>query len=253
FVTEFEKAGGLEDLRVIPTLAKVPEGVKGPDGAWTGTSMLYWCLSYNTRLVKQGDLPKTWEDLLFNPIWRGGNFALGNRPNLFVGNLWMVKGEKWAKDFVTKLFTEVKPQLRKEGMNSLAQLAAAGEFYGVAPSNYRRVFQMAEEGAPVSFHCPEPVPSSTEEAVILKGSPHPNAAKVFLNWLLSKEGQIARYYGGGWGPVHKELQRKEFLPFSEEIVGKKQAFRDPVRIDEVMPPLFEYWNALWLKGVGTAR
>ncbi len=253
FVNEFEKAKGLVDLRPLPALASVPDGLKATNGTWTGISKLYWCISYNTRMVKDKDLPKGWKDLLTNSIWHNGNFALGNRPNLFIGNLWMVNGEKWAKNFMNKLFSEVKPQLRKEGMNALTQLAAAGEFHGVAPSNYRRVFQMVQQGAPVSFHCPEPVPASTEEAVLLNNSPNPNAAKVMLNWLLSKEGQISRFGGGLWGPIHKDLNRKEFLPFADKILGKKLAFRDPTRIDEVMPPLFDYWNSLWLKGGGKLR
>lgn len=253
FVTEFERAGGLVDLRPLPAFGSVPKGLKSPTGTWTGISKLYWCISYNTRMVKQEDLPKVWEDLLTSPLWRNGNFALGNRPNLWLGSLWMTKGEKWAKKYMTRLFSEVKPQLRKEGMSALVQLIAAGEFHAAAPSNYRRTYQMVLEGAPVGYFCPEPAPASTEEAVLLKGSPNSNAAKVFLNWLLSKEGQISRYAGGLWGPVHKDLSRKEFLPFADQILGKKLAFRDPARIDEVMPPLFEYWNALWAKGGGRPR
>lgn len=169
YVAEFEKAGGLEDLRPLPALRNVPKGMRDSEGNWTGISKLYWCLSYNTRMVKEEDLPKRWEDLLTNPKWRGGNLALGNRPNLWVANLWMVRGEKWAKDYMTKLFSEVKPQLRKEGMSALVQLIAAGEFHAATPSNYRRTYQMVLDGAPVGFFCPEPTPASTEEAIITKG------------------------------------------------------------------------------------
>lgn len=253
YVAEFEKAGGLEDLRPLPALRNVPKGMRDSEGNWTGISKLYWCLSYNTRMVKEEDLPKRWEDLLTNPKWRGGNLALGNRPNLWLGNLWMVRGEKWAKDYMTKLFSEVKPQLRKEGMSALVQLIAAGEFHAATPSNYRRTYQMVLDGAPVGFFCPEPTPASTEEAIILKGTPNVNAAKIYLNWLLSKEGQISRYAGGLWGPIHKDLMRKEFLPFADKILGKQLAFRDPSRMEEVMPPLFEFWNDLWIKGGGKAR
>ncbi len=252
FVTQFEKAGGLEDLRVLPAFKKVPDQLKDPQGMFVGINKNYWCMSYNTRLVKKEDLPQKWEDLLTNPTWRGGNLALGNRPNLWAVNLWMAKGERWIKNYLTRLFTEVKPQLRKEGMNALPQLVAAGEFHAAIPSNYKRPYQIRQDGAPVSFTCPEPVPGSTEEAVILKGSPNPYAAKIFMNWVLSKEGQIAQYAHEFAAPLNEEL-RPKLLPFADQIIGKQEVFREPRRIDEIMPQLFDFWNDLWFKGGGTPR
>jgi len=209
-------------------------------------------MSYNTRLVKQKDLPKKWEDLLTNPIWRNGNLALGNRPNLWAVNLWTAKGEQWLKKFLTRLFTEVKPQLRKEGMNALPQLVAAGEFHAAIPSNYKRPFQIQKLGAPISFTCPEPVPGSTEEAIILKGAPNLYSAKIFMNWLLSKEGQISQYAHEFAAPLNESL-RPKLLPFSDQIIGKKEVFRDPRTMDTSMNNLFAFWNDLWLKGGGKPR
>ena len=254
FVVEFEKAGGVEDLRSIPGLKNLPEGLKDPEGAWAGSYTIYWCIAYNTRLVSKRDLPKRWEDLLTNPRWRGGNLALGNRPNLFAANLWLAKGERWTKDFLTRLFTEVKPQLRKEGMNALPQLAAAGEFHAVIPSHYKSPYVLTQDGAPVSFFCPEPVPAAVGgSAIIIKGAPNLNAAKIFMNWLLSKEGQIAQHAATLWTPAHRDLVRKEFLPFADQILGKEQSFTNPSVVREFMPNLFEFWNNLWLKGGGKSR
>ncbi|HEX9880228.1 MAG TPA: hypothetical protein VGB25_08550, partial [Candidatus Binatia bacterium] len=170
---------------------------------------------------------------------------------LWVVNLWMVKGEQWAKSFLTRLFTEVKPQLRKEGMNSLVELVAAGEFHAIIPSNYKRPYQVQEKGAPVSFYCPDPAPGSTEETVILKGG-NTASARIFLNWLLSKEGQIAQYAHEFAAPLDKEL-RPKLLPFADQIVGRKEAYRDMKLQDEIMPQLFDFWNKLWLQGGGSVR
>jgi len=254
FVDEFKKAKGLEDLLSIPGLRNLPEGLKDPKGEWAGTFTIYWCMTYNTKLVNKRDLPKRWEDLLINPRWRGGNLALGNRPNLFAANLWLAKGERWTKDFLTRLFNEVKPQLRKEGMSALAQLAAAGEFHAVIPSHYKSPYVLVQDGAPVGFFCPEPVPAAVGgAAIILKGAPNINAAKIYLNWLLSKEGQIAQYASTNWTPAHRDLVRKEFLPFADQILGKEQSFTSPNVASEIMPQLFEFWNGLWLKRGGKLR
>jgi iron(III) transport system substrate-binding protein len=250
FMEEYKKANALEDLRSIPGVKRLPGEVKEANGLWTGIDQNYWCMSYNTKTVKKEDLPKKWEDLLTNPRWRGGNLAIANRPQVWVLNLWKAKGENWAKDFVTRLFTEVKPQLRKEGLNMMPQLIGAGEFDAAIPSNYKRPYQIALEGAPVAFTCPEPVPASVEDLVILKGSPNIHAAKIFVNWLLSKEGQIAQYAFEYAAPLDKDLRAK-LLPFADQILGKKESFRDDASERDIMPKLSELWNGLWLRTGGT--
>jgi ABC-type Fe3+ transport system substrate-binding protein len=88
---------------------------------------------------------------------------------------------------------------------------------------------------------------------ILKGAPNINAARVFVNWFLSMEGQIAQYVSDYAPPVHKNLQRKELVPFADQIVGKKDAFRDPVIELEIQPKLLAVWDDLWLHSGGKAR
>lgn len=254
FVEEFKKANGVEDLRDLPGLSNVSEAFKDSDGGWVGLYKLYWCVTYNTKLVDKRDLPGKWEDFLTNPIWRNGNLGLGNRPNLWVANLWLANGEGWTKDFLTRLFTEVNPQLRKEGMNALPQLAAAGEFHAVIPSSYKRAYEMVSGGAPVGFICPEPVPAAPGgSTILLRGAPNPYSAKIYLNWLLSKEGQIAQYLATTSTPIHGDLLRAEFVPFADQILGKKESFSNPTLVRDFMPRLFDYWNGLWLKGGGTPR
>ena len=249
----YKEAGALEDLRAIPNLKNNPEGTRDHDGLWVGMHLRYWCMAYNTRALKRDDLPKKWDDLLTNPKFRGGNLALGNRPQLWALTLWKANGEKWAKEFLTKLFTEVKPQLRREGMNANLELLAAGEFNLTIPAAEYRTYQKTLDGAPTSYHCPEPVPAAVSEMGILKGAPNINAARIFVNWFLSMEGQIAQYVSDYAPPVHKNLQRKELIPFAEQIVGKKDAFRDPVIELEIQPKLLAVWDDLWLRSGGKAR
>jgi iron(III) transport system substrate-binding protein len=249
----YKEVGALEDLRAIPNLKNNPEGTLDHDGLWVGMHLRYWCMAYNTRALKRDDLPKKWDDLLTNPKFRGGNLALGNRPQLWALSLWKANGEKWAKEFLTRLFTEVKPQLRREGMNANLELLAAGEFNLTIPAAEYRTYQKTLDGAPISYHCPEPVPAAVSEMGILKGAPNINAARVFVNWFLSMEGQIAQYVSDYAPPVHKNLQRKELIPFADQIVGKKDAFRDPVIELEIQPKLLAVWDDLWLHSGGKAR
>ncbi len=252
FMHLYKEADALVDLRDIPNVKKIPERAKDSDGRWVGMNQNYYCMSYNTRLVKKDNLPQKWEDFLTNPIWRNGNLALGNRPQLWGTSLWIAKGEKWTKDFIYRLFTEVKPQLRKEGMSALVALVAAGEFHGATPSNYKRPYQARLDGAPIGFACPEPVPASVEDAVILRGAPNLHAAKLFLNWLLSREGQIAQYAFEYAAPLDLEL-RPKLLPFADQILGKRESFRSREVEAKILPDLGKYWNDLWLRSGGAAR
>lgn len=244
---KFKEIDALVDMRDLPGWKNVPEGMKDPEGLWVGQRLRYWCMSYNTDKVKKSDLPKTWDDLLTNPVWRNGALALSNRPNLWFASVWALDGygEKWGKPFLEKLFGVVKPQLRKEGNNALLGLLIAGEFKAVIPGAAYRTAQYVEKKAPIGWHCPEPVPLAISELSIIKGNPHPYTSKLWVNWFLSKEGQIAQYYANNAPPVHKDLQIPRFLSFAEEVVGKKVAFRDPVQLEEDLPKVFAVWNPMW--------
>lgn len=246
FYSEYRKADALQKVDDLPNWKKVPEGARDPEGYWVGWNIRHWCMSYNTRLVKKDELPKKWEDLLEIPVWGKGNLALGNRPQLWALMVWGVKGEKWTKEFLTRLFAELKPQLRKEGMNAMVQLVAASEFYAAVPSNKARTVRLIARGAPIGFTCPEPVPVSSEDLVILRRSPNLNAARIFSNWMLSREGQLASSFARRTTPVHADLQLEELIPFSDQIVGKQVGFRNPELEMKIMPKLSKFWNKLWL-------
>ena len=249
----YKELNALEDMRGIPNLKNNPPETIDPEGLWVGMHMRYWCMAYNTKQLKKEDMPKRWDDLLANPKFRGGNLAIGNRPQLWALSLWKANGETWARGFLTRLFNDVRPQLRREGVNALLELMAAGEFHATIPSAEYRTYQKQVDGAPLSYHCPEPVPIAVSEMGILKGAPNINAARIFVNWFLSKEGQIAQYVADYAPPVHKELRRKELLPFADEILPKKGAFRDPGIELEIQPKLLAFWDELWLKSGGKRR
>jgi iron(III) transport system substrate-binding protein len=242
---QFKQADALADLRDIPGWNNVPDGLRYPDGSWIGFRMRYWCVTYNTNLVKKADLPATWEGFLDNPRWTGGAIGLANRPNLWLLNLWGAKGGDWAKDYATRLFQQDHPQLRKEGLDALVSLTVSGELQVAFPTGADRVVQYVDKKAPVGWHCPEPVPAATTGIVVLKGNPHINASKLFVNWLMSKEGQIAMYAVDRIPPAHKDLQNPDFVPFADQVVGKNIAFQDLQLIDDVLPELMNYWNPLW--------
>lgn len=247
----FRDIGALEDLRGLPNFNRLDEDMREASGHWVGQKIAYRCIVYNTKNVKKSELPKTWDDLVTNPRWRDGKLGVPNRPNLWLSMLWLKNGPDWTRDFMSKLFTEVKPQLRKEGANAMIGLTIAGEFDAAVAAAEYRISQYQNRGAPVAFHCPSPVPMAISLLVVLKNNPHRFGSLVFTNWFLSKEGQLAQFAADEAISVRKEFYgRKEFMPYPEEIVGKPIAIRDEAKLIAEYPRLIAYYDPLWKKAGG---
>jgi len=248
-VAQFKELKALENLTDVPTYNSTPANMRDEEGFWVGHQVTHWCITYNTKQIKESDLPQTWDDLVTNPIWRGGHLGLGNRPQLWLLSLWGAKGEDWVKDYLPKLFG-LNPQLRKEGINAMISLTSVGEMWANLPGSGYRTQLESGKGAPVSFHCPVPVPVSVNVMAILRGG-NTNSAKLFVNWNQSKEGQIAQYFADASAPVHSAFQDDDrFVPYAHNIRGKPIAARSANLLEESGEQLFELWNGYWDKRAG---
>lgn len=241
----YREADALMDLSELPNFRLAEEDLRAKDGRWVGEKVKYWCIAYNTKYIKKTDLPRTWDDLLTAKAFHNGNIGVSDRPHNWILPLWTTKGADYTRAYIDKFFRIAKPQLRKEGARAIVTLTIAGEFHASIPATDYRVAEYAEKGAPISWHCPEPAPVTTSELVIIKGTKVLNAAKIFMNWHLSKEGQIAQYVSTGAAGVHRDLQSIGLGAFPDAIKGKKVAVRSPESLDEEFTLAFRAWRAAW--------
>ena len=249
---EFKKMKALADLRELPGFKNLSSDLVAADGTWLAHKLSFRCMAYNTTKVKKEDLPKTWDDLLTNPRWRGGNLALSNHADAWFLVLWDSKGDKWGGDFARRMFTEVKPQRRTEGMTAATSLTAAGEFYANVPAPEWVAEKLAKKGAPIDYHCPSPVPITVSQVAMLDKSTHKNGARLFINWLVSREGQIVQKSETLAVPVHKALQTKAFLPFADTIIGKPELVRDDTVLgSDQNRRMQDTWNGYWMAHSGS--
>ena len=251
-INQFRSLGALADLGDLPNIKNIPDAMRSADNRWTSVRLRYWCFAYNPTLIAEPAMPRRWEDLITTPGLQDGKLALWRGISSWLLPLWNAKGEAWATDYIRQLFENVRPQKRIEGAVALVNLVVAGEFNATLAAAEYQVKLRMDRGAPIAFHCPDWVPITASTLGILKNNPDINASRLFVNWLLSKEGQLGQYAAEGSPPVHRDLQKLGFMPFAEEIAGKRIAFRNPELLDDDIKAMFRslqpYWEGVAASG-----
>jgi iron(III) transport system substrate-binding protein len=160
------------------------DGYKDPQAAWTSIYTNYAAFGYNNRSVPKSSVPKSHADLL-QPEWKG-NIGIDTRAYEWFGTMVKAMGDEKGIAYMRELAKQV--QLRN-GRTLLAQLVAAGEFKG-ALSAYSQTFeQLKPTGAPVDWVYLNPVFANIHPVGLSAKAPHPNAGKLFIDFVLSKKGQ----------------------------------------------------------------
>ena len=160
------------------------EGYKDPQATWTSIYTNYAAFGFNTRSVAKANIPKTYADLL-KPEWKG-NIGLDSRPYEWFGTMVKAMGDEKGLSYMRELAKQA--QLRN-GRTRVAHLVAAGEFKGVLTAYSQNFEQMKPTGAPVDWVYLNPVFANIHPVGLSTKAPHPNAGKLFIDFVLSKRGQ----------------------------------------------------------------
>jgi len=166
--------------------AAYPEGFKDPQGFWTAFYQIPYVIGYNTRLVAAKDAPASYEDLL-QPRWKGW-IALETAEYQWFYHWMQILGRDKGIEFMRK-FAGQNLQMRA-GHTLLAQLVAAGEAALATVVYSNRVERMKASGAPIDWvRFKGPTITAINAVSIPAHAPHPNAARLFVDFVLSREGQ----------------------------------------------------------------
>jgi len=168
-----------------PHAAVYPEGFKDANGYWTDLYDNLIVSAYNSARVKRDELPKRWEDLL-HPRWRK-RMVLDQNEDRWFANMLHIMGEKKGMEFMRSL---AKQEVAiRSGRSLITQLLAAGEFDLQIVAYWYRPHLMKKQGAPVDWLGLEPAIVALHPISLVDRAPHPNAAKLFIDYVLSEEGQ----------------------------------------------------------------
>ncbi|HVO91432.1 MAG TPA: extracellular solute-binding protein [Terriglobales bacterium] len=156
-------------------------------------SLQIQALAYNTKKLKREDAPKNWEDVT-NPKYKGA-VALDDpmRAGPLSSMLAAFKDE-WKDDARWTRFIKGLKSLNvsiHKSTSAMFRLVVAGEYSIVMPSLFHDVVHEKELGSPIDFARGAAPVVSPQQAAIYAKAPHPTAAKLFAEWLISPEGQAA--------------------------------------------------------------
>jgi iron(III) transport system substrate-binding protein len=186
--------------------------------------------AYNTQLVPKEVAPRSYQDLL-DPRWKGKM-------------VWNPKSMTGAWGFIA---TVMKSMGDEQGMSYLRQLAKqdvvplpiairavldrviAGEYAIGLEMNNSHAAISAGQGAPVQWVPLDPVSETLQVAGVTKGAPHPNAAKLFVDFMVSRAGQQI-FRDNDYLPMHPDINAKipELRP---EQGGYRAVVYSPEEID----------------------
>src|SRR5215831_1517102 len=180
----------LKDARLItayhsPESKFIDRDMVDDEGFWTAYYANPYVLGFNTKMVKKEEAPKTYEQLL-DPKWKGKKISIDDSAYGFLAGLIRAWGKEKAVDYFKKLAAQEPVVMR--GNTNRVQLTMAGEYdliIAYAPTIQRET----SLGHPIDWVPLEPVPVQVNPMMLAAKAPHPNAGKLFIDFLLSKEGQ----------------------------------------------------------------
>src|SRR5213075_114784 len=194
----------------------------------------FFVMGYNTKLVKAEDVPKSYEDLL-QPRW-SGNFGIEASDVIWFAAVAKAMGEEEGLAYFRKL-AAMKPQIRS-GHTLMTELVAAGEIPVVLTLYNQAVDKLKERGAPIDWKPLPPAFGRADGIGVARHAPHPHAALLFADFVLSPEGQR----------LFESMGR---VPASTRVKSSLNDFPftliEPATVLEEAPRWEKLWNELFLK------
>ncbi len=174
-------------------------------------------IAYNTQHLDPKDL-KFYKDLL-DPKWKGKIVMIDPRVAGSGNARWHFFVEALGRDYVERL---AKQLVLTRDFRLAAEWIATGKYpIGVGVS-YAHVAEFIKKGAPVSriSHLAEGnyLTSGWGTVSLLDRAPHPNSAKLYINWLLSKEGQLA-WQKTGYNSARMDISKESVDPMNRIVEG----------------------------------
>lgn len=217
------------------TAAELPKQFIDPDGYWTANNLYVLTPVFNTRLAPRGTEPRVWEDLL-DPKYKdkiaiSGLVSSSSGPG-FVGTVLTDMGEENGMNFLRKLASQNVTNVYSSARAMVDQVMAGEYTLGLQGFNHQPVISAAQ-GAPIDWIKWNPALVVMSVAAVTKDAPHPNAGKLFLDYLVSEEGQQI-FAANNYITVNPKVPPKA-QDLKPEIGGFRAIYKTPEELDALIP------------------
>ena len=180
-------------------------------------------VGYNTKLVNPSVFKSYWD--LLDPKWKGKIVAFDPKAGGFAAtrDRFFFHHPELGPPFMRRLYGEMGPTLYARYPQGEDWLAAGK--YHLCLCRHQSISEAKNQGLPVDLVDPAlfkegvGVETRAKTLVLMNKAPHPNAAKVFINWFLSREGQIdfqktsAKFVdAGAEGSLRMDIPKDEIPP-----------------------------------------
>ena len=179
-------AEGAAQFDIPEAKSAIPEA-RDPNRRWYGVYAHYNAPAYNTGNVKPADLPKSLDEFVTRRELKG-KVAIDGADSQWLSAIFTHYGEARGRELVSALVENLEPVLI-DGHLQLARAVASGE-YSYALTNYVSLtLNMKLSGAATDYFGLDPMPLFFGAIAVSSQAPHPNAARLAANFLLSREAQ----------------------------------------------------------------
>jgi putative spermidine/putrescine transport system substrate-binding protein len=248
------------DTKIVTHLPDIYDVAKDPDGIGVGSYILATGIAYNTKALRDAGIPAptSWNDL-WNPKLKGKvafySFSVAYSQDMVALMTRQAGGtEKDVRPGIDKIKTLRQSGNLTQFASSTAELDNAlvqGQAW-MAVNGSARAYILKQQGAPIDFAYPkEGAGYFTNYFDIVKNAPHPKAAQVFVDYLISPEAQLLIAKGTVAAPVNKKVEIPESL---KGQIPSQEQIQHMVRIDRVeMNKQLDQWAAMWDREIEARR
>ena len=175
------REGLFQEVR-SPHLEDLIPGAVAPHREWVGARINIYVMSYNTRLVRKDELPRSYEELA-SPRWKGMLGIEASDPAWFsmvVRELGEARGLKVFRDMVAANGISVR-----KGHTLLANLVVSGEVPIALTTYHYKIEQFKKDGAPIDWFILPPAVARFQGMGLARRAPRPHAALLWFDFMLT--------------------------------------------------------------------
>lgn len=169
-----------------PQREAVSDALNDGAGYWSGYYINPYVVGYSTAVVKEEAIPKSYTELL-GPRWKGNRVAIDSTAHGLLRGLAAIWGEEKAVTYLKRL-ADQQPVMARASITAVDSLHTGDVAMVIARAPVIQGYKK-KLLSPINWVCLEPTVAQIDTVMVSAQSPHPNAARLFVDFVLSKEGQ----------------------------------------------------------------